>query len=238
VTVALGQPVTLTFLTYSDSARTTLIDATTVVCDVLGPNAVTTSYSLAGGTITRASVGTYKLLLAPTLNGLYEYQFTSGGTVTTSLPGSFHVDAKYGKTVVTVDDFALYINNQSLDRDRASYLLNLSQTLCESFVSPLPVGAEAVILDVAERAFSNPTFMGGGLGLYSEDVGPFSTTTPGTTGGGVWLSQRNRATLRRLAGGGGAFTIDVMPATAGANVTTWGNSFADDDDISDSAAWS
>lgn len=115
--------------------------------------------------------------------------------------------------VVSVDDFALYLNNPDLDEDRAVFIIGLAQQLCESIVTPLPTGAATVVLDVAERAFANPTDMrGASPGLYSEGEGPFSDSTPGSAGGGLWLTTENKATLRRLAGGGGAFTIDTIPA--------------------------
>lgn len=123
--------------------------------------------------------------------------------------------------VVSLDDFATYLNDE-LDDVRAAFVLGLAQQLCESIVSPLPSGAEVVVLDVAERAYANPTNVGGSaVGMYSEGVGPYSEASPGTVGGGLYLTQENKATLRRLAGSGGAFTIDTCPATAGQNLPWW-----------------
>lgn len=125
-------------------------------------------------------------------------------------------------SIVSPEDFGTYLGNDSLDQVRATYILDLAQTLCESIVSPLPTGAESVVLDVAERAFANPTATRDeGLGLYSEGLGPFSANAPGYSGGGLFLTQENKATLRRLAGKGGAFTIDTIPATAGQCLPWW-----------------
>ncbi|HEU5026586.1 MAG TPA: hypothetical protein VFV01_16845 [Spirillospora sp.] len=103
--------------------------------------------------------------------------------------------------------------------DRAMLLIDLATQLCESIVNPLPDGADAVVLDVVSRAFTNPT------NAHQQTTGPFSASY-GTVAGGLWLTRANKATLRRLAGSGGAFTIDVAPVTAPAvpwwEVNTWG----------------
>lgn len=96
-----------------------------------------------------------------------------------------------------------------VDADRADLLLGMAEKLCLSVVSPLPDGAEAVVMAVAARAFSNPQ------NATSQATGPYLTSY-GAIGGGLWLTSRDEATLRRLSGSGGAFTIDPTPATAGA----------------------
>jgi hypothetical protein len=114
---------------------------------------------------------------------------------------------------VTPADFGTYLG-ASVDTDRAQLLIDLASQLCESIVNPLPVGADAVVLDVAMRAYSNPS------NVVSQGAGPFPVTY-GAVGGGLWLTRQNKATLRRLAGSGGAFTIDTMPATAGTGLPWW-----------------
>lgn len=124
--------------------------------------------------------------------------------------------------VVSVDEFSTYLNNPSIDPVRATLILGLAEKLCRSVVDPLPDGADIVILDVAERAFSNPApTRDQSFGLYTEGEGPFNTVTPGSAGGGLWLTQNNKATLRSLDGRGGAFTIDTTPAGAGQNLPWW-----------------
>lgn len=116
---------------------------------------------------------------------------------------------------VTPDDLGTYLG-QTLDPVRAQLLIDSAVQLCESLVNPLPAGADAVVLDVATRAFSNPT------NAQHQGAGPFSAAY-GPVGGGLWLTRQNKATLRRLAGSGGAFTIDTMPATAGQGLPWWDN---------------
>lgn len=125
--------------------------------------------------------------------------------------------------LVSNQDFSTYLNNPAAVADaRATFIIGLAETLCSSVVTPLPAGAEIVILDVAERAYANPVATRDqGLGLYAEGEGPFNDNTPGATAGGLFLTQENKATLRRLAGLGGAFTIDTTPATAGQNLPWW-----------------
>lgn len=111
-------------------------------------------------------------------------------------------------------DLGTYLG-ADVDTARAEQILDMAQKLCESVVSPLPDGAEAVVLDVAVRAWANPQ------NIMSESVGPFSGNFGRVGDGGLWLTRQNIATLRRLAGMGGAFTIDVLPATAGQNLPWW-----------------
>jgi hypothetical protein len=218
----LGQPVTLTFLTYADPAQTTLADTTTVSIDVLDPAGNVTTYTLTSG-VTHAGTGTYAYTASPAVAGHYEYHWYSTGPVTTALDGSFDVDPEYASALVSVDDFAVYLEDAGLDRTRARYILSLAQRLCETIVKPLPEGADLVILDVAQRAFANPANpRGGNGGFYAEGQGPYSDVSPGTAAGGLYLTRANETKLRQLAGtGGGAFTIDTMPAGAGTGLPWW-----------------
>jgi len=101
-----------------------------------------------------------------------------------------------------------------VDFFRADLILGAAQSLCEAIVLPLPAGAEAVILDVATRAWVNPT------NAQTEGTGPYHVGW-GPVSGGLWLTRQNRATLRGLAHSGGAFTVDMLPATAGQSLPWW-----------------
>lgn len=116
---------------------------------------------------------------------------------------------------MTVDpaDLGTYLG-VAVDADRAMLLIYNATALCESVCKPLPPGADAVVLDVAARAYSNPT------NATTQNVGPYAANY-GPVGGGLWLTRQNKATLRRLAGSGGAFTIDTLPATGGAGLPWW-----------------
>lgn len=105
------------------------------------------------------------------------------------------------------DDLSTYLGSDVVF-DRAFQLLGLAEGLCLAIVTPLPAGAEAVVLDIAGRAYTNPTNMS------EQAAGPYIAAF-GAGNGGLWLTSRNEAMLRRLAGGGQAFTIDPTPATAG-----------------------
>lgn len=122
--------------------------------------------------------------------------------------------------LVTSDDLGTYLG-VGVDANRATYLLTLAQSLCESVVNPLPDAAAAVVLDVAARGYSNPT------NTQQETVGVYSAQRPG----GLTLTRANKADLRRLAGGGGAFTIDVMPSTAGDGLPVWDVNQYDDEGL-------
>lgn len=114
--------------------------------------------------------------------------------------------ASSGYTTPTSADLALYLGESSIDDARAAMLIGQAESLAESIVSPLPDAARAVVLSAAARGYANPQ------GVTSEGVGPYTVTRPLA---GVYLTKTERATLRRLAGGSGAFTIDPTPATAG-----------------------
>lgn len=114
---------------------------------------------------------------------------------------------------VTSDDLGTYLG-ATVDAARATALIGYATNLCLSIVSPLPDGSEPVVLDVAARAYANP------MNVQQETTGP-SAATFGPVGGGLWLTRQNKAALRRLAGGGGAFTIDTTPAGAGTNIPWW-----------------
>lgn len=114
---------------------------------------------------------------------------------------------------VTPTDLGTYLG-QALDDDRAQLLIDMAVGLCESIVTPLPDAADAVVLDVVTRAFVNPT------NAESQTAGPFSAGF-GAVAGGLWLTRQNKATLRRLSGSGGAFSIDVLSETAGQGLPWW-----------------
>lgn len=114
---------------------------------------------------------------------------------------------------VTSADLGTYLG-ATIDEQRADTLIALATQLCQSIVNPLPGPADAVVLDVAARAYANPS------NVTSQGVGPYSANF-GPVGGGLWLTRQNKATLRRLAGSGGAFSIDTLPATAGTGMPWW-----------------
>jgi hypothetical protein len=58
-------------------------------------------------------------------------------------------------------------------------------------VTPLPGGADAVVLDVAARAYSNPS------NVQTQATGPYSATF-GALGGGLWLTRQNKAAAGRF----------------------------------------
>lgn len=117
---------------------------------------------------------------------------------------------------VTADDLRLYLGLESIDDARAELMIAQATALAESIVTPLPAAASAVVLAAAGRAYANPQ------GVTSETVGPYSVQRPQA---GLFLTRDERRTLQRLAGRGGAFTVDPTPADADPDATwpaTWG----------------
>jgi len=107
---------------------------------------------------------------------------------------------------VTSDDLELYMGSDAIDSSRADFLIDQATLLCESVVTPLPDAASVVILSVAARAYSNPQ------GVTAESVGPYNVQRPWA---GIYLTKAERAALRRVAGSGGAFTVDPTASDAG-----------------------
>lgn len=102
----------------------------------------------------------------------------------------------------------------TIDADRAQLLLDLAVEQCQIIVSPLPDNARSVVLNVAARAYNNPT------GVAAQTIGPESVQY-GSTAIGVYLTKTDIETLQRLAGTGGAFTVDPTPADAGTQIYPW-----------------
>lgn len=118
---------------------------------------------------------------------------------------------------VDADELRVYLNMDQIDQTRADLMIKQAVLLAESIVKPLPDAASAVVLAVAGRAYANPQ------GVAYETVGPISVQRPQA---GLYMTRDERRTLQRLAGRGGAFTIDPTPAEADPTVTwpvTWGD---------------
>jgi hypothetical protein len=111
--------------------------------------------------------------------------------------------------VITPAILAVYLNDPTIDVTRATQMIARAQALCESVISPLPDGAEVVVERVAGRAYvSTVTTRTAQLIAAGSQIGgqPMGT-------GGVYLTRADRADLRRAAGGGTAFTINLLPST-------------------------
>ena len=118
---------------------------------------------------------------------------------------------------VTTDDLATYlgVSLSSTDEDRAQMLIDHAVVQALSVVTVgvvptggatvanLPNGAESVILPAVARVFNNAA------GVTQEALGPYSFSRPAASGG--LFSKAERAQLRRMGGGGSAFSIDLLP---------------------------
>ena len=122
---ALGQSIVDTFHTYSDAANTVLVDAATVQIDVLNPDDTTTTGTLAGGEVVRASLGTYTYTTTPTQTGNYRFQWTATSPDTAQF-GEFTVLAKYGigasLDVLTLDEARIAVGLAPTDTNQDARL--------------------------------------------------------------------------------------------------------------------
>jgi hypothetical protein len=114
-----------------------------------------------------------------------------------------------------VNMLATFLNVTDIDTDRAELLLSLATDKCLGIVDPLPDGSDGVVLDIAARAYTNPSVS------QFQAPGPYQPGGPPTMGG-LWMTKANIAELRRLAPtGSGAYSVDMTPVDAGAG-NYWG----------------
>jgi len=100
---------------------------------------------------------------------------------------------------VTSDDLGSFLG-VDVDEDRATFVLDLVMGEAATIVTPVPDGAKAVILSASARIYSNPT------GVSQELIGPYQTSRAASN----LLTKSERSSLRRAAGGGGAFMVDPL----------------------------
>ena len=117
-------------------------------------------------------------------------------------------------TVTVADLDSLLALDGEIDANRAQLLIDLAIERCQVEVMPLPDNARGIVLTVAARAYLNPT------GIASETVGPNSVQF-GSSGVGIFLSAVEEAVLQKMSGRGGAFTIDMTPEDALAELFPW-----------------
>lgn len=110
---------------------------------------------------------------------------------------------------VTSDDLASFLG-ETVDDDRAEFILDLVMSEAGSIVDPVPDGAKGVILGASARLYGNP------LSVTQELVGPYQYSRPFAN----LLTKSERSSLRRHAGGGGAFYIDPLGIDGTGSETT------------------
>ena len=118
--------------------------------------------------------------------------------------------------VIDATDLGTYLNDPGIDTDRAMSLIVDAQALCEDVVSPLPDAAAVIVKRVAGRAYTTI------LSPRQQQIAASGGQFAGTSTGGVYLTQYDIADLRRMAGGGGAFSIDLLPAGYTLPVVSYG----------------
>lgn len=107
--------------------------------------------------------------------------------------------------LITPADLAVSLNDPGIDVARATLMIARAQTLCESHIAPLPAGADVVVDRVAGRAYTST------LSPRQVAARAAGGQFMGQQGGGVYLTRSDKADLRRLAKGGGAFSVNLLP---------------------------
>lgn len=111
-----------------------------------------------------------------------------------------------GDPLITSDDLAVYLNDPSIDTDRASLLIDYAQQACETVLNPLPAAAAGIVAGLAGDAYT------GILSPRAAATAAAGGQVGGGSGGGVYLTRAAERALRRLSSSsGGAFTIDMLP---------------------------
>lgn len=113
--------------------------------------------------------------------------------------------------LATPTELGVYLGETIVSNDpRATLVLQLAHDLCETVVAPVPTLGKGVELGVAARAYNNVT-SAHQMSLGSASVS-FGAQNSSVGVGGLYLSKSDKATLRRLAGRSGAFSVDMLPA--------------------------
>lgn len=102
-----------------------------------------------------------------------------------------------------------------INANRAQLLIDLALELCSVVVAPVPDKARVVVLSIAARGYMNAG------GVTAETIGPTSVQFGSAGMGGLYMTKREAAALKTLAGRGGAFSIDPTPADAGQRLYPW-----------------
>lgn len=121
--------------------------------------------------------------------------------------------------IVDPTDLGLFLNQPTIDVDRAAMVIGDAQDLCETILSPLPPTAAGIVRRVAARCYTNPS-SAHSMGIGSANVS-YGSPSSAYSVGGMYLSRADKADLRRLAGRGGAFTIDPTATDAGTSLPPW-----------------
>lgn len=124
-----------------------------------------------------------------------------------------------GDPVITWQQLGLHLADDEINVDRATLMISQAQKLCESIVGDLAsvTGADVVVMRVAARAYV--TTHSARRQQLAMSGSPFGTL-PGADGG-VFLTRQDKTDLRRMAGGGNAFTINPLPADYAPDLPDW-----------------
>lgn len=117
--------------------------------------------------------------------------------------------------IVQPSDLATYLGLPEIDSARAALIIRYAQDRCEDIVSPLPDTAAGIVCRVAARAYLNVGSM------QSMSLGGATANFGAPSPFGVSLTRSDKRDLRVAAGGGGAFSIDLLPDTAAQNLAIW-----------------
>lgn len=109
--------------------------------------------------------------------------------------------------VVDPTALGIYLNDPNIDPVRAAALIADAQTLCESVVNPLPIGADVIVKRVAGRAYVTITSP-----RQAQLAAAGSPIGGGGGMGGVFLTQYDERDLRRMTTGSGTFIINLLSA--------------------------
>lgn len=92
-TYDIGDTVRITNV-FTTQATGAAVDPTTIALTLMAPDGTETTYTYAGGTVTKDSTGTYHVDVSITASGDYRYRWVSTGTGAAAEEGRFQVRVK------------------------------------------------------------------------------------------------------------------------------------------------
>lgn len=118
--------------------------------------------------------------------------------------------------IVDPTDLGTYLNDSTINSERAELMIGQAQALCETIVTPLTAAAAVVVMRVAARGYTTAAQSRANAQMAAAGS-PFQSGPAG----GVYLTRYDKSDLRRTASGSNAYSISMLPASYSPTLPPW-----------------